>query len=348
MGSCLGPTFANFYMAYVENNVLKNEEVKPSVYCRYVDDIFVIVRNEQHLQELKQHMESSSVLKFTYELSVQGKIPFLDVAITQCDNKIITDVYRKPTDMGKCINAASECPQRYKTSVIRSYIRRAYKICSSWQLFDAEIRRVKQNLVNNGFSNNLIESEIKIFLDKTHNKKNKLLDQTYNVYYCNQMSESYKTDERILKEMIKSNVKCNDNSYRLNLIIYYKNAKTKNLVMQNNIAAKRSGLQRTNVLYEFTCPKEDCRLLQNMKYIGETTTSLSRRLTMHLQNGAIRKHFNEKHQEPLARSILESNTKIQTEIRDHNRLAITEAIVIKERNPLINIQDTGICRTLKY
>ena len=140
-----------------------------------------------------------------------------------------------------------------------------------------------------------------------------------------------------------------NNTYHshVRLIIYYKNAKTKNLVMQNNIAAKRSGLQRTNVLYEFTCLKEDCRLLQNMKYIGETTTSLSRRLTMHLQNGAIRKHFIEKHQEPLTRSILESNTKILTEIRDHNRLAITEAIIIKERNPLINIQDTGICRTLK-
>ena len=48
-------------------------------------------------------------------------------------------------------------------------------------------------------------------------------------------------------------------------------------------------------------------------YIGETTTSLSRRLTMHLQNG-IRKHFNEKHQEALTRNILESNTKILKEI----------------------------------
>ena len=37
MGSCLGPTFANFYMANLENKVLKGNNHSPEIYTRYVD-----------------------------------------------------------------------------------------------------------------------------------------------------------------------------------------------------------------------------------------------------------------------------------------------------------------------
>ena len=63
-------------------------------------------------------MQASSVLTFTYELSVNGKIPFLDVDIKWQDGQFVTDVYRKTTYDGKLLNAKSECPDRYKSSVI--------------------------------------------------------------------------------------------------------------------------------------------------------------------------------------------------------------------------------------
>ena len=52
MGSPLGPLFANFYMATVENNILIKLNLKPAVYCRYVDDIFVVVDNLTQLLDL--------------------------------------------------------------------------------------------------------------------------------------------------------------------------------------------------------------------------------------------------------------------------------------------------------
>ena len=49
-------------------------------------DIFVVVRNEDHLNQLTARMQSSSVLSFTYEkISVNGKIPF-----TRCQHKNTT------------------------------------------------------------------------------------------------------------------------------------------------------------------------------------------------------------------------------------------------------------------
>ena len=67
-------------------------------------------------------MQTSSVMTFTYELSVNGKIPFQDVNIKSPEEQFVTNVYRK-TD-GKLLNEKSECHDRYKSSVIIDGIRR--------------------------------------------------------------------------------------------------------------------------------------------------------------------------------------------------------------------------------
>ena len=43
MGSPLGPTFANFYIGNLEELIFSDINIKPSIYWRYVDDIFVVV-----------------------------------------------------------------------------------------------------------------------------------------------------------------------------------------------------------------------------------------------------------------------------------------------------------------
>lgn len=60
-----------------------------------------------------------SVLKFTYELSTEKGIPFLDVRVNGEVGSLPTSVSRKPTDDGKCLNVISDCPDCYKVSVKR-------------------------------------------------------------------------------------------------------------------------------------------------------------------------------------------------------------------------------------
>ena len=82
MGSPLGVTFANFYMCHLENSVLDIQpNIKPIAYCRYIVDIFLIIKNIDKLTKLKDSFESNSVLKFTYELGTNNKINFLDVHV---------------------------------------------------------------------------------------------------------------------------------------------------------------------------------------------------------------------------------------------------------------------------
>ena len=88
MGSPLGVTFANFYMTHVENNIFElNPNLKPTVFCRYVDDCFMVVEDIEALLVLKQTFESNWVLQLTHETGINNKINFLDVhIISEKDN----------------------------------------------------------------------------------------------------------------------------------------------------------------------------------------------------------------------------------------------------------------------
>ena len=148
--------------------------------------------------------------------------------------------------------------------------------------------------------------------------------------------------------MIKNNVKCVKRLDKLKLIIYYKSATTKSLVMRNNQAPPSPALQQTNLIYEYKCTKDDCEHLPEVSYVGLTTTTLSRRITMHLGSGAPKSHTETSHQHSsLTRDIMVENTKIIRKENDIRRLQIYEALIIKQKCPTINNQDTGISRTLK-
>ena len=120
MGSPLGVLFANAYMCHVEDVVLKRHH--PFIYRRYVDDIYVEVQDTDALNDLKSTMETASVLKFTTEIGLGHSLSFLDVSINVSDGQHHEmSVHRKQTNGGHCLNAASECPERYKRGVIKYY-----------------------------------------------------------------------------------------------------------------------------------------------------------------------------------------------------------------------------------
>ena len=85
----------------------------------------IAVDDDEEIEELARQLKANSILNFTIELSSQGKLPYLDVLITQQPDQFGTEVYIKPTNVGKCLNAKGECPEKYKRSVVATYVRRA-------------------------------------------------------------------------------------------------------------------------------------------------------------------------------------------------------------------------------
>ena len=150
-----------------------------------------------------------------------------------------------------------------------------------------------------------------------------------------------------MKEIINRNVRCKQQNDRLKLVIYYKSATTKSLIMKNNQNTPPSKFQQCNLIYEYQCKLDGCEHLQNSSYIGLTSTTLSRRLTLHLGEGGPKKHSFEAHRTTLTRQMLEQSTSILKREQSFDRLHIIEAIMIQARNPAINKQITGRTRTLK-
>ncbi|XP_069187075.1 uncharacterized protein [Procambarus clarkii] len=100
------------------------------------------VSNVRRLQQLKEAFEQNSVLSFTYEIESDGTLPFLDVIVTERNGGFHTAVYTKETDIGMCLNANGDCPDRHKRSVVNAYVNRAHTHSCGWKQVDEELCRI--------------------------------------------------------------------------------------------------------------------------------------------------------------------------------------------------------------
>ena len=248
------------------------------------------------------------------------------------------------------MSGKSECSDRCKKSVITAYIRRALGTCSSWELLHQELERIKQLFANNHYSAAVVEGEIRRLIDAKLMEENKRDAEatnregkdtggtTHKLWYQNHMSTAYKKDEKILKNIVCRNCTPTSQNDKIELRIFYKSARVSSLVMKNNLSADSSPLSSTNVVYIFKCPLGDCAHRRNASYIGHTTTTLSRRITMHLQEGAPLRHLQQHHDKALTRKLMVSNTSILDRCTSRPKLKILEAVLIRDMDPVINRQ----------
>ncbi|MPC54633.1 hypothetical protein E2C01_048556 [Portunus trituberculatus] len=198
---CFLPTF---FTGTIEESILKNNKLH--IYGCYVDDIFVCIKDQRQLQQLKQHQSEASILTFTHEVAVNGNLPFLDVLTTATNVGFITTVYTKPSNQGSCLNGKSECPQHYRNSTINAYIRCFLTHCSSWNNTHRELERITQVLINNRYGNTEVNDAIKNAINKWYKKEDPVKNDKILLCYKNIMSTEYKTDEHIIKDIIQHHV----------------------------------------------------------------------------------------------------------------------------------------------
>ena len=302
MSSPLGVLFANTYMGFVEQRVFQRIP-QPSTYRRYTDNTFVVTITREALDELQRTFEENSVLHFTCEFPQDNVLPFLDVKVSKNQDLFSTSEYRKPTNIGLCLNGNSECPEKYKYSVIYPNTRRALTHCSTWNEVHRELDFIKQQLVDNGYSNRDIQRVTKKTLDQWYNQEHRTDDgrqkKKLKLYYRNVMHGNYIRDKAVLREIINNNVSATDPDSVMSLIIFYRNKKTSQLIMKSSSPANSDTLKRHGVVYRILRPANGC----NHSYIGTTTTKLSKRLAVHLQEGNFH-HLYMRHHGSLQRPLL--------------------------------------------
>ena len=175
-----------------------------------------------------------------------------------------------------------------------------------------EFQRIRQILVNNKYKHSDIDQHNKRQLHKhfhPHTADDRDSSKPVKLFFKGSMTSAYKKDEKVLRDIVYRNCTPVAPYDRIKLIIYYQAPSTSKLVMTNDLSRDACDLKATNVVYEFQCPLGDCAR-RKCSYIGYTTTTLSRRITMHLQNGAPERHTRLSHDKPLTRSMMVSNTNI--------------------------------------
>ena len=98
IGSPLAPILAsNTFMGYCEYKWLNQYKGNsPSYFRRYVDDIFAVFNYNDEAENFLTYLNiQHNNVKFTIEVEVDGKLPFLDVLASKYTGVLNTLVYHK-------------------------------------------------------------------------------------------------------------------------------------------------------------------------------------------------------------------------------------------------------------
>ena len=320
MGSPLGPILANIFMTDLENKVFKKFQGNlPTFYKRYVDDIFLVFNDRDDSELFLEFMNCQhSNIKFTLETEKNDCLSFLDVLIMRStDGVISTSLFRKETFSGLLMQYDSFVPMTYKKSLINGLIHRAWKICSSEELFQTELTNIKHLLLSNGFPSKLINRQIKLFLHKKLAVEPKDIEfgpEKRSVYISLPFSgtNSLKLGRQLNRLITKI-------APGIDLNIVFK--ATNRLKALSRLKSPIPTLNKSNVIYQINCL--ECQEF----YIGLTTRRLCKRIYEHKKRNysAIYKHASDADHE-----INYEHPKILASDNIKIRLQIKETLLIKD------------------
>ena len=85
---------------------------------------------KDHIQPFLNYLNNQHQnIKFTGEIEVDNRLPFLGMNVFNLDSGFNTSVYRKPTFTGLYTNYDTFVPNQYKVSLINKLLHRAYMLC---------------------------------------------------------------------------------------------------------------------------------------------------------------------------------------------------------------------------
>ena len=220
---------------------------------RYVDDVFALFRTTDQRDTFFSILNRAHPnLIFTMETSTTS-LPFLDIAVSIENGKFNTEVYRKKTNTGVVMNFRCMAPSKWKSSLVKCFLTRAYRISSNYKFFIAEVDRIKTILHNNAYPSDLIERLVNEFI--SNNEINSLEFKATPLEKRQRPSSDnrvYLTIPYLGKPSLKfqNRMKRNLQQYGLDVLSAYSTAKVGDYF---SLKTPLSYLFKTNIVYKFTC-----------------------------------------------------------------------------------------------
>ena len=160
MGGTLSPIAAELVMQYIEEQFFEDCRLLgmvPKFWKRLVDDVIVIgkTKNFPHWLNMCNAIEQN--ISFTMEFEKDRCLPFLDVHIEyDLNNQLHTTVYLKPMATDRVLPYSSSHCMTQKLGVLKNLIHRAHVVCSSENLLNTEINRLKGAFQEGGYPKHVV------------------------------------------------------------------------------------------------------------------------------------------------------------------------------------------------
>ena len=251
-----------------------------------------------------------------------SSIAFLDVTIALCDsNDFETSVFRKPTNTNLLLNFTSYAPSSYKNSIITCFINRAFSICSTWKAFNSEIGKLRHIFKCNSYPENLFNGKVRSFLQKVHSNKSKELADKEDVTHTIVLPYFARASLHF-----KQNLKKFNKQFNKNIRVVFTTLKVASYF---SLKSKCPKPLHSCVVYQFTCAEN-----QHITYVGKTKRHLLTRVKEH--KGVNSKSAIFDHIASCNCKVSYDNFRILFHAKETYSLSIAEALMIKDRRPILN------------
>ena len=156
------------------------------------------------------------------EIEENNSLAFLDSLVKRSKTIAIT-VYRKRSFTGIYLNWYSLTSRKFKLNLVKCLLDRAWKICTSYELFHKEVQNLKYLLCKNDYPIEIVDNIIEKFIEKKYAPKNNINDKTNQTQehikdkkkihvclpYYNSLVEDFGPKLKHLVEKYYPNVQCN-------------------------------------------------------------------------------------------------------------------------------------------
>ena len=118
--------------------------ISPIFYKHYVEDIFVLLKSENHFSNLLFYLNCKHPnIRFTQEIEKGRFLAVLDIDVDRGNNKFETTVHRKSTFSGVYTNYRFFIATEYKSSLITTLLYRSFTIVSDYHKLHEDIVKLK-------------------------------------------------------------------------------------------------------------------------------------------------------------------------------------------------------------
>ena len=162
MGNPMTPAYASLFMGKLEQDFLKSRSLAPSIWLRFLDDIFMVW--DHSIESLHSFIDALNSfhppIKFTYNISTKT-VNCLEISDSKFENlEFVTNVYVKSTNVRQYVEYSSCHPKSCKNGIPYSQGKRYRRIISNDKKFEESILQLRDFFLERNYPASIVDEAL--------------------------------------------------------------------------------------------------------------------------------------------------------------------------------------------